>query len=100
MAAKVIDVNGAVLMQVAQGDFVDATEKTTLELTGGRWVEIKKELNNQETTHIQAAAYKSRVLTAGTDNADGRVEITVDFEVVQREKLLTWIIEWNLKDQR
>ncbi len=67
-----------------------SNETVTLQLGGGRWIEIKEEL-----TYLETGKLKSAGVTYANNAMDVR---EVDLGVWGLFKIKLWIVDWNAKD--
>lgn len=74
-------------------DFV-STEVERLELTDGKWIEVKRELSLAENGRIQTAGI-DRMRAGGEQDTD----FGVDLGNVNIVKIDTWVTDWNLVDR-
>lgn len=95
--ARVVDQDGTEVIEESQGQFVDPTKTHMLHLSNGKWVEIKKKLNYREKRHVETAGFKS-VVRKDANDADQSIELGIDFEQMEIERLVTWIVDWNFAD--
>lgn len=74
-------------------DFV-STEVERLELTDGKWIEVKHELSLAEFGRVTSAGL-DRMRAGGEDGTD----FGVDLGNVNIVKIDTWVTDWNLVDR-
>lgn len=67
-------------------------EVVKLDLPNGDWIKVKKELTVEEDH-----AYRTAGMVAKMDR-NGRPDVSVDFNVVARCRVKTYLLDWSAKD--
>lgn len=66
-----------------------APETARIDLPGGEWIEVKKQLTKGERDKVNAMLIKEV-------RSDGRM--TPDFEMMSKAEALAYLVDWSLKD--
>lgn len=78
--------------------FVTAETKV-LELPGGGWIEAKTRLNHGETQRLRFNSWGRTAIKMDGETTQAP-EMELDMARAQRERLLVWLVDWGLVDER
>jgi hypothetical protein len=70
-------------------------DTTTIQLSGGDWIEIKNELTYGEQEDLNSAGLRSM-----RRPEDGEAEITLQWNQFNTAKIAMWLADWSFRDEK